>query len=480
MLDAVVPQSLLDSIVLHLSNCLTSLSLRARYPYGSLSYADGSWSRAQNLELEGLSRLSWLRALRIQRLAHVEALGLARAMKNLNSLECLFVASKSAMENPRDRRLDSSLGTFLNHIFSSGGTGYGLPTKLVSLTLVDQNFKREEAPAFDSNPYVQTVPQLKHLCVDVDNPVTIQEILRCLPSVAIKILSVPSALRADQEPGIHELAERNYTQFINHFIYECAEPNKLSEIVLLGAWEAHTNLPTKINTAWDGTYSISELVLSTKEPAYYENARNYCLWKCIKWGDIHTIRHSLYGYRCPDLFERWGHEVQRLRIDDINVEELDFEEIGCLPSKSSLRILMLCPQSFGSNAVGLQEPACLESFSEGRFALAVSHFWFPSLRVLVLNGYRFWLELPDPATQCSAVVKVWHFLEAQFDAVQSVEIHKWITPRDRKFLSDVYPSGDGIDHGSEWEQMDMNNPSLEAFRLRNFMVLLPVEGEGKE
>ncbi|MCJ1400983.1 hypothetical protein MMC11_004194 [Xylographa trunciseda] len=401
-------------------------------------------------------------------------------MKSLDALECLFVTSKSAMAAPRDRRLDSSLGTFLNHVFSTGGTGYGLPMKLVSLTLIDEDFVREEAPTFDSSPYVQMAPQLRHLCVDVDNPITIREILRCLPSAAIRTLSTPSAWRAVRDLDINELAERDYTQHINHFIYECAEAKNLDEMVLLGAWEAHTYLVTKLNTAWDSTYSISELVLGTKEPAYYGNERNSCLWKAINWCDINTIRHSLYGYRCPDFLDRWGHELQRLRIDHVNIEELNIEEIGCLPSKNSLRILMLSPRSFGSKIIGVEEPACLESFPEGRFALAISQFWFPALRVLVLNGYRFWLELPDRETQSSAVVKVWHFITAQFDTIQSVEIQKWITPRDRKFLSDMYPSGDGNDHSSEWEQMDMNEPTLEAFRIRNFMVMLPVEDVGKE
>ena len=327
---------------------------------------------------------------------------------------------------------------------------------------------------------MQSVPQLKHLCVDVDNPFTIQEILRCLRSFTLEVLSVPSGLRTVQNPGIDGLEECDYTQHITHFICGCAEPDKLSEIVLLAAWEAHTCLPTKLNRAWDGIYSISELVLGTKEPDYYENARNYCLWRTIGWGDINTIRHSLYGYRLPDLLERWGRQVQRLRIDNVNAAELDFEEIGYLPSKSSLRILMLCPQSFGSNAIGLEKPASLESFPEGRFALAVSQFWFPSLRVLVLNGYRFWFELSKSETKSCRTVKVWHFLDAQFDAVQSVKIQKWMTPRDRKFLSDVYPSGDGNDHRSEWAQMDMENPTLEVFRLRNFMVMLPVEDVGRK
>ncbi|MCJ1432178.1 hypothetical protein MMC27_001534 [Xylographa pallens] len=479
MLDAVVPQSLLNFVLVHLSECLTSLNLRAQYPCKSVSFGDGSWSRAEYLQLEGLSRLSWLRALKIRRLAHVEAFGLARALKRLSSLECLFVASKSALENPRDRRLDSSLGTLFGHIFCTGSTEYGLPTKLVSLTLVDDNFRREEAPTFDFILLIHSVPQLKHLCVDVDNPFTIQEILRCLRSIAMKVLSVPSGLRTVQNPGTNELEECDYTQHITHFICGCAEPDKLNEIVLLAAWEAHTCLPTKLNRAWDNKYSISELVLGTKEPEYYENARNYCLWKTIGWGDINTIRHSLYGYKVPDLLERWGRQVQRLRIDTVNAAELDLKEICYLPSKSCLRILMLHPQSFGSNAIGLGKPASLESFPEGRLALAVAQFWFPSLRVLVLNGYRFWFEVSDSKTKSSAIVKVWHFLEAQFDAVQSVKIQKWITPRDRKFLSNVYPSGDGIDHGSEWEQMDMDNPTPEAFRLRNFMVMLPVDDVGQ-
>ena len=319
---------------------------------------------------------------------------------------------------------------------------------------------------------------MKHLCVDVDNPSTIQEILQCLSSTAIKVLSVPSGLRTIQNPDLDKLEEDDYTQHVTRFIAAYAEPNKLSEIVLLGAWEAHTCFPTRFNIAFDGEYSISEVVLGTKEPDYYDHSRNYCLWQTIRWGDIDTIRHNLYGYRYPDLLERWGRQVERLRIDRVNVEKLDFPEIDYLPSKSSLPILMLCPQSFGSTAIGLEKLPSLDSFPEGRFALAVSQSWFPSLRVLVLNGYRFWLEVSGSEIQppASAVVKVWHFLDAQFDAVQSVEIQKWMTPRDQKFLSDVHPSGDGNDHGAEWEGMDMESPTLEAFRLRNFMVMLRAEG----
>ncbi|MCJ1284338.1 hypothetical protein MMC26_003669 [Xylographa opegraphella] len=475
-LDAVVPQSLLDLVLFHLSACLTSLNIRAQYRSGSVSFGIGSRSRAEYLQLEGLSCLSWLRTLKVRRLAHVEASGLARAIQCLSSLECLFVASKSAIDNPRDRRLDSSLGTLLAYMFTAR---YGLPTKLVSFTLVDDDFKRQGAPAFDPIPCIQSAPQLKHICVDVDNPSTIQEILRCLPSITVEVLSVPSGLRTVQNPGLGQLEECDYTQHIIRFIYGRAEPRKLSEIVLLAAWDAHTCLPTKINVACDGEYSISEVVLGTKEPEFYDYAKNYCLWKTIGWGDINTIRHTLYGYRFPDLFERWGRQVERLRIDSVNVEALDSEEIGYLPSKKSMRILMLCPQSFGSTAIRPEEPPSLESFPEGRFALAVAQSWFPSLRVLVLNGYRFWLAHSDPETQCSAAVQVWNFLEAQFDAVQSVALQQWITPRDQKFLSDVYPSGDGVDHGSEWEQSDVNQPSLTEFRLRNFMVMLPVAGVGQ-
>ena len=143
-LDAVVPQFLLDFVLFRLSQCLTSLNLRAQHPYTSVSFGNGSWSRVEYLQLESLSRLVWLRCLKVRRLAHVEAFGLARAIRSLKSLECLLVASKSAMEKPRDRRLDSSLGTFLSYVLSTGGTEYGLPKTLRSLILVDDNFRRYE------------------------------------------------------------------------------------------------------------------------------------------------------------------------------------------------------------------------------------------------------------------------------------------------------------------------------------------------
>ena len=102
MLDAVVPQSLLDFVLFRVSESLTSLNLRAQYPWKSVAFGNDSWSSAEDLQLEGLSRLSWLRAFKIRRLAHIEAPGLARAIKRLGSLERLFVASKSALNFPRD------------------------------------------------------------------------------------------------------------------------------------------------------------------------------------------------------------------------------------------------------------------------------------------------------------------------------------------------------------------------------------------
>jgi len=74
--------------------------------------------------------------------------------------------------------------------------------------------------------------------------------------------------------------------------------------------DTYPSLANALNGTWRGSFSITELVLTTKSPLFYGRFR-----RLQNWDEANTLEHNLYGYHTPHLIGRWGTQLQRLRIE---------------------------------------------------------------------------------------------------------------------------------------------------------------------
>lgn len=132
----------------------------------------------------------------------------------------------------------------------------------------------------------------------------------------------------------------------------------------------------------------------------------------------------------------------------------------------------------------------MNSFKEGQIALSIISENLARLRVLVIGGYRFWVErrptvnVTDGATvlprsnTIKNKTKLWHFVHAQNDAQQGVQIARSLSSRDWSFLDEIpahaRKDDDRAAHAKgapDGNYMFERRPSLQMKKHRNYMVL---------
>ena len=271
--------------------------------------------------------------------------------------------------------------------------------------------------------------------------------------------------------------------------------NTLRQITLLNAWQDNTSLRgygryplQELNANWDSTFTPQELVLGTTPPSnlieyrYYPSdspdgrteLRDYCNFI------ITLIRQNYYGS-----------SLRRLRIDQINFYEDVLDDFFAHLSCDNITVLMLYPWPRATNHSDFQLPCDLKMFKEGQVAMTVVSHGLPELRVLVIGGYHFWIDRSPPKTREPNAalspsfpgLRLWHLSLAEQDPDQSIAIKRWLTRRDRYFMSDLPPHPRLQDSWarSYWEDESNNcllirDPCLQMRKHRNYTVLHRQDG----
>ena len=185
------------------------------------------------------------------------------------------------------------------------------------------------------------------------------------------------------------------------------------------------DLVPKLNDMWDNCFAAEELVLRTREPAFYEGHK----WNGEPLGRT-TLRNYLYGYNAPTASGRWGSKLQRIRLHEVDHRGLEFD---CLSDATfaNVRILVLL-QRTQENAEEDPLPSDVSPLAEGKQAAILSRS-IASLCVVVIGCYRFWVgrSASHPDTP-----KVWRLEHALGDRTQCAKVRARLSARDWDFVTE--------------------------------------------
>ena len=465
------------------------------YPYGVVrdgTQANGFRADFEHMTLRwnDLARLSTLQSLEISQLFQHEGRSLAQAIGRMEQLERLLVLAHPNPDSD-DPEGPSPLNSFLEYIFpveaSTAGKGpiCKLPSRLRSLVISDPYsrsvivrplkshrserliIRRRVTVAKPSPSVSKNFPELKDLFLDVDNMSALEKIFCWMDLPVLERLAIPAVITiaaidpfagapTDERHVLVDTAYPDYCRLINCWIRKHME--SLNEVTLLNAWQNSglygSGTVRELHHDWDCNFSTKELVLGTKSPDSYDPR--------YPKPESNELRNSLFVPRRGIDGPRWGSNLERLRIDQLAFENLEFARFAS-QELSNLKILMLHPWP------KWQRP------SQNEIATGVMSQNLPRLRVLNICGSRFWLERNNFSTQnsamleCSAVSdmppKLWDFSRALKDAKQSTEIARWLSVRDWSFLDDI-PA-----HPCRDDQVFGRCSSLQTKKHRNYMVL---------
>ncbi|KAL9116702.1 MAG: hypothetical protein Q9187_006772, partial [Circinaria calcarea] len=292
--------------------------------------------------------------------------------------------------------------------------------------------------------------------LDIDNLTALENIFKSLQIPALERFAVPAVITIlaldpwvgppDNEDLI--LVDTAYTDLVG-LINSLTQKHEatLQQVTLFNAWQegGEDGRGTMRELSHDRCCSFltHELVLSTPSPDF-----------CRRTPRSNTLRNSFYGLRRAIDGPRWGSDLQR-HLQRIRIDQLDFDGLVldglATPELAHLKILMLNPWSlrlFPSDTAS-SFPADMNSFNEGQIALGIISENIPVFRVLVIGGYRFWVErnftvnTTDDATVPSRLniikntTKLRYFLHAQNDAQQRLQIARCLSGRDWSFLNEI-------------------------------------------
>ena len=314
---------------------------------------------------------------------------------------------------------------------------------------------------------------LTHLCVDIGNVDWIPVLVDSFPEGTLQFLSIPGRSR---DAHISVCGDHAH---VEHAITKHKEP--LAKIRLVRAWETDRRWIDELNDRWQGTYAVQELVLGTKNPRWYEGFVEE--WR--KYVPEPTLSHYLYGFeRAPHLESgRWGHNIQRIRIDHIDISpNLEVSVLG-EPCYSHLKILMFQPGP-RRTASNNSPPRC-EAFDEAVFtklAKRITTHGASSLRVIVIATYWYWVSQDRAGSEPYDFV--WTWADAQADSTQKELISSTLSQDDLDFLErSTVPFWQERD-SREWHRNLAHykrtrpyEPSREMLHQWNYLTMLPVHEE---
>ena len=341
-----------------------------------------------------------------------------------------------------------------------------------------------------------TYPALTDIFLDVNNLTALTNMFNWLQMPALERFAVPAVITIpalDQHAGappdenliLPDTAYPDLVRLIKSLIER--HETTLHQVTLLNAWqdggEDGSGTVRELNHDWCCSFFTQELVLGTASPDFYRYV--------VRHPRLPILCNSFYMSRRTIDGPRWGSNLQRLRIDQLDFDGLVLDGF-VTPELEYLKILMLHPWSVSSSSSNLKAslPSDMKSFKEGRLALDIISENLPRLRVLVIGGYRFWIERrlngngTNGATGHSRsstfkdTTKLWHLSTAQKDRQQYIQMARDLSSRDWSFLDDLpaHPRKDDpravrANRARDGNYLFGRWPSLQMRKHRNYMVL---------
>ena len=172
-----------------------------------------------------------------------------------------------------------------------------------------------------------------------------------------------------------------------------AYEDTLEEMVFLNIWHANSALSSRINSGWNGRFAITDLVLISENPAPHRKPS-----PVDEEDPKDTLDIDLFGEKKSMHLQRWGSQLQRVRLENSTLESTQLDEQGlqrvqfkCLkdPFLSQIRILILSPYRPAQVCHFSLE---LVDFAEGSLANKIASYGPKRLRYIAVGLDNFCVQ----------------------------------------------------------------------------------------
>lgn len=218
----------------------------------------------------------------------------------------------------------------------------------------------------------------------------------------------------------------------------------LRQITLFNAWLNFQPYCPDVDPPWQSFMEFSQLYLTKHSKSSFLTHDDNLHFRIF--GNINRA-------------SKWGLGVRQIRIDQVDINGLKVNRIDepCNGLKK-LRILVLRtlpeptgrqmePSGVGSlpyphEPFGPCLPDDMNTLKETKIAKAIAAQDLPSLRLLAVGRYRFWLQRQEVTIDahgtsgCRPIPFVWFLRRALEDPLQAAEIARLVPPDDWTFLAD--------------------------------------------
>lgn len=277
---------------------------------------------------------------------------------------------------------------------------------------------------------VASLKHLTHLHLDLLRDVAAIHLIDVLNPSKLTHLIISSILYVESESRsawlrIHEVLARH-------------SPT-LRQITLFNAWLNFQSCSPDVDPPWQSFMEFSQLYLAKHPKSSFFIHDNNLHW--LIFGNINRA-------------SKWGLGVRQIRIDQVDLNGLKVNRID-EPSDGlqHLRILTLrtlqeqleIHKGHGGlgylpcshEPLGPSLPNDMDTLKEAEIAKAIAAQELPSLRIISVGRFRFWVQHQSARksdVDCPKVV--WFLHRALEDAEQEAEIMRVVHPDDWKFLAD--------------------------------------------
>ena len=158
--------------------------------------------------------------------------------------------------------------------------------------------------------------------------------------------------------------------------------------------------------------------------------------------DYHVLKWRIFSNGSHR--QRWGSEMRHLRVDQIQIDRLRIDKIDHDPDDlQHLKVLVLRPMAhqardpvygpgyraypYPCEPFGPDLPADLNSLRESEIAQAIAAQDLPSLRIIIVGRYKYWVQVKQHS---QGLRRVWFLRRALEDSIQEAEILR-LMDRDR-------------------------------------------------
>lgn len=414
---------------------------------------EGTAHLSSPLKFGKLHYMRRLVILDISALLLSEARGLAHAIMCLDRLQELRVATHPKWPLPGEDPLIhyTPMAILLrrlccrSHISAIGSdllspeAAVGLPASLKKLTLID-NQRHFSSDYISLKRYTSTpLVHLQDLYIDIPFESVIHDLLRIFNPPSLARLFLPTIL-AD---GVYIDQPTCQNYILRHF----SSVSKKS--VLLDVWDNCELIPGWREVRWN-TYGFRlQLYLSGPPAIGRDDIR-------IMWIDQLSVR--IFGFPAKDV--RWRSDIRHIRIDQVDASTLVVDPIDSRSQGlQELKVLVLRPperrkpgpwywtletqetESCYDVPSGPSLPEMIDVVPECKAAAMIAKQNLPSLRVIAVGKYQFWVQHCLVSVQNESKIdhRLWIFSRALEDSEQKAQIMSVMNEDDWDFLADTSP-----------------------------------------